>query len=125
MIVYNENLPTLTYEDNTICKRTYTSRNYRLANINLVYDREPGLRRLIDNAPLLHHHSRILIDVKVQSLETRQYTAINKGWHLDGKRETKNRSTADNVYHLILWGGAPTIFIKEPFSVESIRSPFW
>ena len=118
MIVYNAELPERTYEDVTICNAAYSSRNYRAAYIDQVYKREPGLRKLLDNAPLWHHHTRILIDVKKQTLEPKQYTCANKGWHLDGRLNTKARSTGDNLYHLILWGGAPTVFIKEPFRLN-------
>jgi len=120
MIVYNAQLPKRTYEDKEVCDEAYSSRNYRAADINQVYKKELGLQKLLDNAPLWHHHTRILIDVKKQTLEPKQYTCVNKGWHLDGRLNTKPRSTGDNIYHLILWGGAPTIFIKEPFRIATL-----
>ena len=117
-IIYNASIPTKRYVEQSICDDSYTSRNYRLANIEEVYDREPGLRKVLDEAPIGNHHSKILIDVKVQNLSKGQYTCVNKGWHLDGKGIIRQRTSHDSLFHIIQWGGAPTLFIKHPFSCD-------
>jgi hypothetical protein len=119
-IIYNADIPIRNYVDKNICLNSYTSRNYRLANIEKVYNREPGLRNLLDKAPLRHYPTKVLIDVRVQNLTKNQYTCANKGWHLDGKALIKPRTYYDSVFHIITWGGAPTIFIKHPFSTDEL-----
>ena len=118
MIIYNSQRPEKTTVDPSICLRSNSLRNYRLAYIDEVYEREKGLRELLDHAPILDNHNKVLIDVKVSNLSKGQYSAVNKQWHLDGKINTKYPSQLDNKYHIITWGGAPTKFIDEPKCVN-------
>lgn len=122
MIIYNKTRPATTKVGKEICQACYTSRNYRLADIDKVYEKEKGLRELLDHSPIVNFHKRILIDIKVQNLEAKEYTTANKGWHLDGKLYQKPETINDNIYHLMCWGGAPTVFIDEYILTECCRN---
>lgn len=114
MIIYNSTLLVQRKENKEICNSSTTNRNYKKVEIEKVYKREKGLRKLLDNAPLYREHKRILIDIQVKELKKKQYSAINKGWHLDGRLYTENRNkNKSNLYHIIFWGGAPPVFMSE------------
>ena len=120
MIIYNAELPKRKQIDIDICNNTVSGRCYNKAHFNDVYIQQPELRALLNTAPISKSRKRILIDVKIQYLNKGQYTAFNKDWHLDGKLLTTPRTDEDNIYHMIYWGEAPTVFIKEPFAVNAI-----
>lgn len=118
MIIFNRSKPKQTIISEELCLSSYTSQNYRLANINKVYKREIGLHNILDKAPLLNNRKRVLVDVKVQDLTEGQYTTVNKSWHIDGKSNIEYPDeNKNNHYHIITWGGAPTLFLDQALTL--------
>jgi len=111
-MIFNKRDPIVTAILDVDFDRFYTPKQYRLARLEQVFSEAPfELQILLMGAPLIGTYKRVLVDIKVQTLNTETYSCI-KGWHLDGKLTTNNPDK--NTYHICTFGGAPTEFLGCP-----------
>lgn len=118
-IIYNANLPVITKIEKSIIKNIEIQNNYRLINIKNFFNLEKDNKQLIElikSCPLKNTRKNILVDIKVKDFKAGEYTCPNTNYHLDGKGIIKPRDqNKDNIYHICILEGPPTIFIKHPF----------
>jgi len=117
-MIFNEKKPTITSINNIHFPFLVNLKLYRQASIMKVYEEGSNtLRQLLSSAPIsLGKYKRILVDIKVQTLDKDTVSCI-PGWHLDGKLTTVNDDR--NTYHILCFGGAPTEFIGCPFNLNN------
>lgn len=86
--------------------------DWKYAPIDLVYPQlPPFFQSILDQAPIVGKHKRILVDFKVQHLTPDTESCI-PGWHLDGPPTPLHYSAPEN-HHLFIMGGAPTEFVGQ------------
>lgn len=118
-IIYNADLPSITKIKKSLLKNVEIKNNYRLITIKdfLTLEKDnQALIKLIKSCPLKNTRKNILIDIKIQDFKVGEYTCPNTKYHLDGKGYIKPRDVCnDNIYHICILEGPPTLFIKHPF----------
>lgn len=117
-MLFNRYKPTITSIEGFPFYRLVDLKNYRLASITRVYkEASLTLKQLLATAPLTHCYKRILVDIKVQDLDSKTHSCgAVKGWHLDGRLMPNSDK---NIYHIFTIGGAPTEFIGTPLILPS------
>jgi hypothetical protein len=81
------------------------------------------VRYLLDSAPIVGRHKRVLVDIKVHDLKEGEYTCM-PGWHLDGSVNIHGADKQPELHHLFIAGpSARTEFLDIP--IELPIDPKW